>query len=806
MVRHQANNPRRRPDVFQPDGGRRFDDYLHDEQHPNPLETAARLRREKKERYKRVCSTWIWVEIPLFLVLLATLWMAFSYHQMLHHKNECEMSYIYRPLIFLPIHVRGNTIAKYSLMRYHEGYTDENIFKIDIPVLFVPGSSGSGKQVRSLATTLMNRTAAMGMKFKSRFVLFACDFDEEFSFLSGATLIRQREFVVKSIETIMQKYSPTGVKKLLLFGHSFGGTILHSLPAHPRVDLKWMDLVITLGAPINGPPFMADHYMEMFYEKTIKAWDDRETELSHVTLVSFSGGIKDFMVPDHLARSPFKYTKDMEVIAGSRDTRVLFRPSWSLSDVRCPVDHNCLAWCNQLVKHISSMVIDYGMEWKWPNDGRMKASRQVVKDFYSNRIGAERRKPASKEIPPLFNNSIYIQQEERRVKMTAQFPYVTIDLDLKQYDLVVYIRSKAVNCPIDTKAIHADLTFRSAENFTSYSIQDGEWMYLRIMPSFPETHRLKGTLRIGGTPGCEYEVESRYEVIGTVYRRLMDSTTLPFVVFYTLFFLAIIPVMRQNRLPPPFDYIYADLPHYFYTVMYLMGSVLAAFVTVACRFTVERNLATYLIWAMGARLATLIITRPGQPIVRQISRFVEWCPPLVRLTSRFLLAMTTLFIGYFNINLGYAFILFLNLFKVGGHSKNGMCLIIFSISILISIGLAGNVRDGPAGIFQRSIYELNPKGYMEALSNIFYDHPHPLLFSFITSSFSFLLNFTQILQQIDASTKEKIVGVLYSLLTIAIIRVTNLESMAIATSYYIFFFETLKDYKELKAGDGKEID
>lgn len=40
----------------------------------------------------------------------------------------------------------------------------------------------------------------------------------------------------------------------------------------------------------------------------------------------------------------------MIVIPGSRDTRVIFRPSWSLREVGCDVDHNCLAWCNQLVK------------------------------------------------------------------------------------------------------------------------------------------------------------------------------------------------------------------------------------------------------------------------------------------------------------------------------------------------------------------------------------------------------------------------------------------------------------------------
>ncbi|GMT11086.1 hypothetical protein PFISCL1PPCAC_2383, partial [Pristionchus fissidentatus] len=775
-------------------GGRRFDEYVHDEQHPNPLETAARLRREREQNQIDV-GFWFCFEVVMYFVVMFVLATMLGYHQELHRKNDCAMTYIYRPMIFNPISVPGNTINKYQLLKYHEGYRDESTLLIDIPVLFVPGSSGSAKQIRSLGTTILNMTSELREKFPYRFVFFACDFDEEFSFLSGATLMRQRDFVVQSIETILRMYASHKHNKLLLIGHSFGGTILYSLPAHRSFKPEWMDLVITLGAPITGPPFKPDYYMEMFYENSIKAWKNDADELRHVTMISYSGGLKDFMVPDHLAKSPYKYTDDMQVIPGSRDTRVIFRPSWSLRDVGCEVDHNCLAWCNQLVRHISSLVISYGKEWKVPKDGKMKDSRQVVKDFYAQYTGSERAKPARREWNNLFNNSLYIRQDQRRIKMTEETPYVSIDLDVEQYDLVVNIRSRAVGCPVGINATHADLTFRSIENLTTFSIQEGEWMNLRIMPTFLETSHLKGTVRIGGTPGCEYEVASSFDITATLYRRLMDSTTLPFIVYFTLFLCAIVPMARSNRIPPPFDYIFGDLPYGYWIFVKISTAVLVVGIVISLRSFVERNFATYLIWIFAARLVSFLISLPLQPVIRGICSLVESLPPWIRVSCRVILASTGMSIAVYNINFAFAFFLFLFLFKVGSHSKNGLCLIIFTISVLVAVGLAGNVRDGPAGIFERSLFDKYPQTFTDVVSVLFYECPHPLLFSFISLVFSFLINTTDTLEGVEDASKERIVGVFYCLLGVSIMRLTNLESMAIATAYYILIFESYKEYK-----------
>lgn len=41
--------------------------------------------------------------------------------------------------------------------------------------------------------------------------------------------------------------------------------------------------------------------MILFYESMQKQWTSRHDELRHIGLVSYSGGSKDFQIPDHLA-------------------------------------------------------------------------------------------------------------------------------------------------------------------------------------------------------------------------------------------------------------------------------------------------------------------------------------------------------------------------------------------------------------------------------------------------------------------------------------------------------------------------
>ena len=57
-----------------------------------------------------------------------------------------------------------------------------------VPVLFVPGNSGSHKQVRSMASVALRKALDDDHSGRFHFDYFSVDFNEEFSALYGGTL------------------------------------------------------------------------------------------------------------------------------------------------------------------------------------------------------------------------------------------------------------------------------------------------------------------------------------------------------------------------------------------------------------------------------------------------------------------------------------------------------------------------------------------------------------------------------------------------------------------------------------------
>ncbi|VDM60922.1 unnamed protein product [Angiostrongylus costaricensis] len=255
--------------------------------------------------------------VVVAIALFGTLFMV---HVGLHRKNICHMTYMWR-FINLVVSALCAALEKVKKCKFicHSQLNQlgfRSISPNDIPVLFVPGSGGSAKQVRSVASILMNKTEMTSAPFRMHF--YAADFDEELSFLSGAVLYRQRDFVMKAMSVLHKMYS----RKIVLIGHSFGGTVLYALPAHVDFDL-----------------------MVTFYESMKEAWQSRRGALRHVVVVSYSGGSKDFQVPDLCDWWFTVYA--YEILRN----HVVHIPSWSIPGVDTSVDHLCILWCNQLIRY-----------------------------------------------------------------------------------------------------------------------------------------------------------------------------------------------------------------------------------------------------------------------------------------------------------------------------------------------------------------------------------------------------------------------------------------------------------------------
>merc|ERR1719376_495941 len=108
------------------------------------------------------------------------------------------MTYMYEYPQYVPIKMEDKVaqqFPKYGLYAYGEG-EGKHLERLKaekfsgIPVLFIPGNSGSHKQVRSLASVAL-RMAIKKSEYKVHFDYFSVDFDEEHSaFYGGVLLIR----------------------------------------------------------------------------------------------------------------------------------------------------------------------------------------------------------------------------------------------------------------------------------------------------------------------------------------------------------------------------------------------------------------------------------------------------------------------------------------------------------------------------------------------------------------------------------------------------------------------------------------
>ncbi|CAD6199530.1 unnamed protein product [Caenorhabditis auriculariae] len=299
----------------------------------------------------------------LFSALIAL--AVFGLHVKLHGANDCAMTYMWRILQFMeiPLEETNSVGYRYSLIVYNEGWLNQNksvITKKMVPVLFIPGSGGSSRQVRSMATILQNKTEMRHKPYEFR--CFALDFDDQLSFASGRLLEAQRDYAIDAVIKIREMLGDE--RKIIVLAHSLGGAVTMSMLNHPRFNPSWIDLIITKASPLNDPPMYVDHMTRTFYNDFHKFYDaEKDGKLAHIGFASYSSGLKDIQVPDRLA-----------ALDG-----IHHRPAWAVPG--CPdtgTDHLCILWCNLLVRHASRIIVHYA-DTNFP---RNRTGREVVNEFF----------------------------------------------------------------------------------------------------------------------------------------------------------------------------------------------------------------------------------------------------------------------------------------------------------------------------------------------------------------------------------------------------------------------------------------
>ncbi|CAH8600685.1 unnamed protein product [Schistosoma bovis] len=221
----------------------------------------------------------------------------------------------------------------YALYQYREGSGLYNS-----PVLFITGSQGSFKTVRSLATTVYNFA-----QYSSSLDYYSVDFNEEPSALSGEIIERQTDFVDKAIDTILGTYAnrPNPPEHIVLIGHSVGSVVIFNLlSSRWSITQTKVKLVLSLAGPIYQPVILPDRSMAQIYQRIHNYLDEISNIPNYpLVIISITGGSRDRIVPDVLGNIDQAYP-------------VLNSLSLSTSAIQhvwASCDHRCILWCLQLM-------------------------------------------------------------------------------------------------------------------------------------------------------------------------------------------------------------------------------------------------------------------------------------------------------------------------------------------------------------------------------------------------------------------------------------------------------------------------
>lgn len=267
---------------------------------------------------------------------------------------------------------------RYRLYALHTRQLRQNL--TGYPVIFVPGQRGSYKQARSIGRHFDNLNA-------TTFDLFAIDFNEEWSALSGELISMESYFINECIQAILSQYRIQEKDRkvhyalpqsVIVIAHSMGAIAAQYAKNMKNYKRNSIQHVFFLGAPFQNRPNPFDPSMYEIY-KDIRSYFDSNENIT--TYVSISGGYKDIMVPsassifprveqDLLTGSVFEASSEALESHMSEEKREA--SGWSngfgmsllttaIPNVNTTTDHYGLLWCFQLlqiiVKSINGVLI-----------------------------------------------------------------------------------------------------------------------------------------------------------------------------------------------------------------------------------------------------------------------------------------------------------------------------------------------------------------------------------------------------------------------------------------------------------------
>lgn len=257
-----------------------------------------------------------------------------------------------------------------------------------VPVLFIPGNAGSYKQVRALGSeaahhyhNVLRHDTGASKAGKRPLDFFTVDFNEDFSAFHGQTLLDQAEYLNDAITYILSLYHTPGRSNrdadlpdptsVIIVGHSMGGIVARTMVTMPNYQHNSINTIITLSAPHARPPVAFDGDIVRMYKGVNDYWRRsysqkwaNDNPLWHVTLISIAGGGLDTVVPSD-------YASLSSLVPETHGFTVF---TASMPKVWTGMDHQAIAWCDQVRKSIVRALYDV-TDVSRPNQTRPRAER-----------------------------------------------------------------------------------------------------------------------------------------------------------------------------------------------------------------------------------------------------------------------------------------------------------------------------------------------------------------------------------------------------------------------------------------------